>query len=70
MPRYEASITNETVARDLREGRTPRFLDEGWAETRYIEITASNELDARRKLEGRYPSAKGFLIMTISQISD
>jgi hypothetical protein len=70
MPRFEASITNQTVARDLSEGRKPRQLDEGWAENRYIEITAAHELDARRKLEARYPVARGFVILGITQISD
>lgn len=70
MPRYEAAIFNQVVAREIEEGLTPRQLDAGWAETRYIEITASNDLDARRKFEARYPSQRGFVIQNISLIGD
>ncbi|MFD2265535.1 hypothetical protein ACFSM5_21715 [Lacibacterium aquatile] len=70
MPRYEAAIFNQVVARDVQSGLKPRQLDEGWADTRYVEITATNDLDARRKLEARYPSSRGFVIQSVEQIGD
>lgn len=66
MALYEVEIYNELVKRAVNNGETsPQYSDE-WADTRYIEVSARDEMDARRKILSKYPKDRGFVIRGIS----
>ncbi|NVJ90588.1 MAG: hypothetical protein HWE34_02970 [Methylocystaceae bacterium] len=65
MALYEVEIYNELVKRAVNSGETSQYSDE-WADTRYIEVSARDEMDARRKILSKYPKDRGFVIRGIS----
>jgi hypothetical protein len=65
MALYEVEIYNELVKRAVNSGEASQYSDE-WADTRYIEVSARDEMDARRKILSKYPKDRGFVIRGIS----
>jgi hypothetical protein len=70
MPKFEAAIINEEVAEAARRGQRHRDFDEGWGDTRYIEVVANDLEQARRKMIVRYPPERGFAIMSIHEVKE
>lgn len=64
MALYEVEMYNELVKRAVQTGEPTEYSDD-WAETRYIEVNARDEGDARRKMLSKYPKDKGFMIKSI-----
>ena len=67
---FEVAVHNREVRAALGEGRRHRQLRDDWADTHYIEVTAPDAGQARRKAEARYPEHKGFVIEQIVQVRD
>lgn len=65
MALYEVAIFNDLVRRAVQEGTRTPYSDE-WADVRYIEVSARDEMDARRKILAKYPKDKGFMIKGIT----
>ena len=65
MALYEVAIYNELVKQAMQKGEPAAYSDD-WADTRYIEVTARDEMSARRKVLTKYPKDKGFVIKGIS----
>lgn len=65
MALYEVAIYNELVKRAVENGEHANYSDE-WADVHYIEISARDEADARRKILTKYPKDRGFIIKGIS----
>ncbi|GGF64112.1 MULTISPECIES: hypothetical protein [Terasakiella] len=65
MALYEVAIYNELVKRAVENGERASYSDE-WADVHYIEISARDEADARRKILTKYPKDRGFIIKGIS----
>lgn len=65
MALYEVAIYNELVKRAMENGERAAYSDE-WADVHYIEVSARDESDARRKILTKYPKERGFIITGIS----
>lgn len=65
MAHFEVAIFNDRVRQAVKNNESCEYSDE-WADVRYIEVSASNEQDARRKILSKYPKHKGFIIQSIS----
>ncbi len=66
MAMYEVAIYNDLVKQAVVSGEKTAYSDD-WAETHYIEISARDESDARRKILAKYPKERGFIIQGISR---
>lgn len=64
MALYEIAIYNDLVKKAVQNGTRSQYSDD-WAETHYIEVSARDESDARRKILSKYPKDKGFIIQSI-----
>lgn len=61
--RYEVAVYNRTVRETLYQGERNRTgYSDDWSQTRYIEVRAATDADARRAILRRYPADKGFVI--------
>jgi len=67
MAMYEVAIYNELVKRAMQNGERAAYSDD-WAEVHYIEVSARDEMDARRKILTKYPKDKGFVIKGIGPV--
>jgi len=64
---YEVGIYNEEVRQAEKDGTRHRDISMDWAETHYIEVQAGSEQEARIKVNARYPEARGYVIVDISE---
>lgn len=67
---FEFSLYNSDVRELVEIGDVHPTLDDGWAEQRYIQISARNEEEARQKLRRRFPEDKGFVISSTTKFTD
>ena len=70
MPRYEVGIYNQIVRDKNANGEQHRFLSDDWADTHYIEVTASSEDAARSKVAARHSEREGYVIVSIEVQQD
>ncbi len=68
MPRFEVGVFNAKVQSLVQQGERHRNLDDGWAEIRYIEVDATDALDARRKIARRYPEHQDYVIEGVTEL--
>ena len=67
---FEFSLYNSEVRELVQMDERHSKLDDGWAEQRYIQISAVNEAEATQKLRRRYPDNKGFVISSMTKFAD
>ena len=67
---FEFSLYNSEVRNLIQLGETHKQLGDGWAEQRYIQISAENKEKAQQELYRRYPEHKGFVITSVTEIFD
>jgi len=60
-------LYNAEVRRLVYDGDHHRDLTDDWSSTHYVEIHAVSALEARRKIEQRYPRDRGFVIEAVTQ---
>jgi hypothetical protein len=60
--RFEVVVYNRLVRDLVERNESHKDLKDEWAENHYQEIMAIDAAEARRKIENRYPAAKGFVI--------
>lgn len=70
MPKYEVGVYNERVREKLAEGEHHRFLSDDWADTHYIEVSASSEQGARSKVLSRHSVHEGYVIVSVEVQED
>lgn len=70
MPKFEVAIFNREVRAKVREGDHHRDLDDRWADTHYITVTADDEIAARTSAESRYPPDRGYVIEAVDPALD
>lgn len=70
MQNFEVTLYNKAVRRLTEEGESHPQFDDGWGDQRFIQIEADSPEDARRKVFGRYPERKGFVIIDIIELPD
>ena len=70
MRKFEVALYNEEVRRLVKIGERHRHLEDSWADTHYIEITAANEHDARAKVSRRYPREAGYVVEQVVRTDD
>ena len=70
MGKFEVALHNEEVRRCVKEDERHREFKDSWADVHYIEVSASDEQEARRKIEAKYPSAKGFVVSQVVPVDD
>lgn len=68
MAKFEFAVYNSEVRHKVADGEHHRRFADDWADTRYIEIEADNEEQARSKIEVVYPSVQGFVLDNIMKI--
>lgn len=64
---FEVALYNADVRRLVYDGEHHREYSDDWSNTHFIEVRALNEMDARRKIEQRYPRDRGFVIEAVTQ---
>jgi hypothetical protein len=64
MALFEVQMYNEIVRQAVKNGDHSVYSDD-WADMRYVEVSARDEMDARRKILSKYPKEKGFIIKGI-----
>lgn len=70
MAKFEVALYNAEVRRCVKEDERHREFKDTWADVHYIEVDASNENEARRKIETKYPSSKGFVVSQVVPVVD
>lgn len=65
--RFEVALHNAEVRRLVYEGRHHRDYADDWSSTHYIEVNARSALDARVKVQARYPTDRGFVIEAVRE---
>lgn len=68
MPRFEIAVYNTEVATAVSRGERHKRYDDGWAETRYVDITAPSLNEARLRAASKYPVSAGFVIQSITPL--
>lgn len=68
MRKFEIGIYNQSVIDKLKRGERSMRIHEDWAETRYIEMRASDLSDARHRAMRKYPPQDGFVIVSIDAL--
>lgn len=65
--RFEVALHNAEVRRLVYEGGHHRDYADDWSFTHYVEVSADSALDARRKVEQRFPRDRGFVIEAVTE---
>lgn len=65
MPKFEVAVFNKDVRTKVREGDKHRDLDDEWADTHYITVSAPDEETARESARRRYPPDRGYVIESV-----
>ncbi len=68
MPRFEIAVYNAEVADIVGRGETHKRYDEGWAETRYVEINAPSLNEAHLRAQSKYPTSAGFIVQSVTPL--
>jgi hypothetical protein len=68
MPRFEIAVYNVEVANLVGRGEQHKRLDDGWAETRYVEINAPSLNEAHLRAQSKYPTNAGFIIQSVTPL--
>ena len=67
---YEVVMYNTEVRKFVEfDEKHPRY-DDGWADSRYIELPAENIRSVIRKIRAKYPRHRGFKITAITEIPE
>ena len=69
MALFEITIYNKEVRKKVEEGGHHSGFRDSWADFQYIEIAATDEEDARTRIEEMHPSAQGFVIDDVRKVS-
>lgn len=66
---FEVGIFNSRVRKALEEFEPNKTgYPDSWADNQYLEVEASDEDGARKRILGQYPSAKGFVITGVRRL--
>ncbi|NQV79983.1 MAG: hypothetical protein HQ495_05470 [Alphaproteobacteria bacterium] len=66
--RFEVVIYNRIVRDLVERNENHKDLKDDWADNHYQEIRATTADGARRKVEIRYPGAKGFVVASVTEV--
>ncbi|MEK9754436.1 MAG: hypothetical protein VW338_14680 [Rhodospirillaceae bacterium] len=67
---YEISIYNKEVRSLVKENQSHKLFDDHWADSQLHDVVATDEEEARRMVDERYPESDGFVIeaLTITEV--
>lgn len=65
--RFEAAVYNAEVRRKVYDGEHHRDLSDDWSSVHFIEVRAMTSLEARRKIEQRFPRDRGFVVEAVTE---
>lgn len=65
--KFDVAIYNKDVCSKVVEGGRHGFLDDSWADVRYLEFEAEDEAEVRAKLQRRYPAEQGFVVEAVQE---
>ena len=68
MPTFEIGIYNKEVRELISMGEHHKNLSDSWENIHYVEVFASDEDDARRKAQSKYPHEHGYVIEQVSRV--
>jgi len=63
---FEVALYNKDVRSLVKDNQSHDFFDDQWADTHLHDIVAIDEVDARRLIDERFPSADGFVIERVA----
>jgi hypothetical protein len=67
MPVFEITVFNQAVRDKLKAGERHREFKDEWADPHYVEISAQDEPDVRRKAAAKFPAEQGFVIVAVTE---
>lgn len=67
---YEVVMYNTEVREYVEFDESHPRYDDGWADSRYIELPALNIRSAIKKIRSKYPRNRGFKITAITEIPE
>ncbi|MBL4602018.1 MAG: hypothetical protein JKY84_04690 [Emcibacteraceae bacterium] len=67
---YEVVMYNTEVRALVEFDETHPRLNDGWADSRYIELPAASIRNVIKKIRSRYPRVRGFKITAITEIPE
>jgi|TARA_R110002096_G_scaffold257381_1_gene451001 hypothetical protein len=67
---YEVVMYNTEVRQLVEFDESHPRWDDGWADSRYIELPALNIRSVIRKIRSKYPRRRGFKITAITEIPE
>ena len=67
---YEVVMYNTEVRKLVEFDESHPRWDDGWADSRYIELPALNVRSVIKKIRSKYPRNRGFKITAITQIPE
>jgi len=69
MALFEITIYNKEVREKVEADEHHSRFRDSWADFQYIEISATDEEDARARIEEMHPSVQGFVIDDVRKVS-
>lgn len=70
MPKFEVAIFNQEVRDCVKMQDKHELLEDDWADTHYIQVSAENEEAARAKIDRMHPPDRGFVINDITLVTE
>jgi len=68
MPTFEIGVYNKEVRELTGMGEHHKNLSDSWENIHYIEVFATDEDEARRKAQSKYPREHGYIIEQVSRV--
>lgn len=62
---FEVAIYNRDVRSLVKENQSHSFFDDHWADIHLQDILAKDEVEARQKIENRFPPGDGFVVESL-----
>jgi hypothetical protein len=63
---YEISIYDKEVRSLVKENQSHKLFDDHWADSQLHDVVATDEEEARRMVDERYPESDGFVIKAVT----
>ncbi|MDP6108532.1 MAG: hypothetical protein QGF71_00465 [Rhodospirillales bacterium] len=59
---FEAAVYNKDVRAAVKDNKSHDFFSDFWADLQLQDVLASDETEARRLIDQRYPAERGFVV--------
>jgi hypothetical protein len=66
--KFEVGLYNKDVRDALADGVKHKNLDDEWADIHWIEVAATDEQDAQRRVQRRYSERTGYVVVGVQPL--